>query len=148
MSPGTRPTFFDLGGAQFPAPSVGRQVEGLGGSVREIYTEALAAAKAGAYTGCVTLCRTLLLHIAVERGSKPPEAPFKQHVQYLVDTGAIPKQSLEWVDAIRVAANLTVHDLAVANQADAKQVLDFTQMVLTIVYEFASRFPQRAVTSK
>lgn len=42
----------------------------------------------------------------------------------------------EWVDAIRKSGNEATHEIVLASEDDAKQLLDFAEMLLRIVYEF------------
>lgn len=137
------PTAFLLGGyggvEQFPKPAFGREIDGLPSSVEQLYGEVRRCVQCASYTSAVLSMRKLLMHVAVEQGANPGKS-FAYYVSYLDETHWIPPNGREWVDAIRKAGNEAPHEITISSESDAKRLLDFTEMLLKIVYEFPSRF--------
>lgn len=63
------PTAFAHEWQRFPDVPPGKPVSGLPDSVATLYSEAREAAGVGAYTAAVLVCRTLIMHIAVDKGA-------------------------------------------------------------------------------
>ena len=82
--------------------------------------------------------RKLLMHIAVEQGAEEGKS-FVSYVEFLDENHWIPPNGKEWVDAIRKGGNEANHEIVVATEDDAKQLLDFVEMLLKFVYEFPSK---------
>jgi hypothetical protein len=131
-----KPTFFDSAGAQTPAPSLGEQVEDIGDpSVADLYAEARKATTAGAYTSAVLACRKLLMHVAVAKGA-PAGKNFVTYVEYLSAQNYVPPDAKPWVDHIRQKGNEANHEINIMQEQDAAELLDFSGMLLKLVYEF------------
>jgi hypothetical protein len=141
----TAPTYFwnILGeeSVQTPAEPLGRPVEALPDGVKDIYAEARLAASSKAFTGCVLLCRTLLTHVAEEKGANV-KGTFQEHIEHLISCGALPAHSKAWVDQIRQHGNRATHQLELATPTMALEMLTFSEMVLKLIYEFPSKLPQ------
>jgi hypothetical protein len=82
---------FTCEGLTMPRPKYGDEVSNLPEKVEAIYGEARRSMQAGAYTGVIGLCRTLLSHVAAEEGA--PKGTFNQNVQWLEAEGHIPKKA-------------------------------------------------------
>lgn len=137
-----KPTYF-AGAAQIPAELMGDHVEGLQAhaGIAAIYDEARKAASAGAFTGAVLLCRTLIGHIAEAHGAAK-KAPFKAQIEHLINEGVVPRKFHAWIDVIRIAGNEATHDLDVATKEDARKILDLSAMLLRTIYEFDALIPK------
>lgn len=127
--------------ATTPAPLMGNEVSGLPENVRELYTEARKCTSVGAFTGTVLVCRKLLMHIAVDKGAFPNLA-FIDYVQYLADKSYIPPDGKDWVDHIRAKSNEANHEIVIMSSDDAKDLINFIEMLLRLVYEFKERLPK------
>lgn len=131
----TLPSFFDWRAQRVvPRPLPGGQVQHLPPKVSAAYFEARAAIQAQASTAAVMMLRTLLLHVATERGFE--KGTFQEAVHWLAAQGHIPQKSLEWLDRVRTAGNEVTHDLVISRPDDAAQMLAFVETILRIVYEF------------
>lgn len=123
---------------QYPGPVYGESVSGLPCSVDTLYSEVRRCIQYTAYTSAVLAMRKLLMHIAVEQGAEEGKS-FVSYVEFLDENHWIPPNGKEWVDAIRKGGNEANHEIVVATEDDAKQLLDFVEMLLKFVYEFPSK---------
>ena len=120
---------------QYPGSIYGHEVDGLPKSVAALYGEVRRCVQYAAYTSAVLAMRKLLMHVAVERGAEENRS-FLSYIDFLDENHWIPPSGREWVDAIRKSGNEATHEIVIANEDDAKQLLDFSEMLLRIVYEF------------
>jgi hypothetical protein len=134
-------TYFDEEGRMFPAQRLGRHVKNLPDKVAAIYEEARNASSVSAYTACLLLCRTLLSHVAVERGATKGDT-FQRHLKHLFTTGDLPPKAERWADSIRTSGGEAAHELVVATKDDAHKILTFATMVLELVYEYSNNPPK------
>jgi hypothetical protein len=132
-----RPTLFE-GNKQSPAPAFGAKVDHLPSDVESLYEEARQCMQVKAYTCAVLGLRTLLSHIAVERGAEKGLS-FQAYVTYLVEKGLAPAGSIDWVDSIRERGNEAAHDLEIMDRKQTEQVISFAEMILKFLYEFPAR---------
>lgn len=124
---------------QFPRPTArNRYVSNLPKPVGDLYDEVGRCMQCGACTSAAMAMRKLLMHVAVDKGAQEG-LPFAGYVKYLVDAGWIPPSGLDWVDRIRTVGNEATHEIAIVPRGDAEALLDFTEMLLRIVYEFPAR---------
>lgn len=141
-----RPTFVDKKNGEnastTPAAKMGNEVKGLPDDVEKLYEESRACTASGAHTAAVLVCRKILMHIAVEKGASS-ELSFVEYVDYLAGKGYIPPDGKEWVDYIRTKSNEANHEIQVMSQDDAKDLLNFVEMLLRLVYEFKQRLPKK-----
>ena len=136
-----RPTVFlsEAGSVeQVPAPVCGHVVSALPSSVGSLYSEVRRCIQYNAPTAAVLCMRKLLMSVAVEQGAKP-NGTFLSYIDYLNDNGWIPPNGREWVDAIRKTGNEATHEIALMDGETASQLLDFTEMLLRLVYEFPAK---------
>jgi hypothetical protein len=138
-----RPTY-SIAGQHFPVAAPSSAVEHLPANISAIYEEARAAAGAGAPTAAVLACRKILMNIAVHKGAAERKR-FIYYVKYLADKGYVPPDGHDWVDHIRNKGNEATHEIAVMSANDAKELLEFTQMLLRLVYEFPNRVPKKTI---
>ena len=87
-----------------------------------------------AYTSVGMCCRKLLMHIAVDCGSKEG-LKFVEYVDYLNDNNYIPAKCKVWVDAIRSKGNEANHKITVLNKQEAEQLIRFIGMIISVIYE-------------
>lgn len=84
------------------------------------------------------VARKILMHVAVEKGADAGKS-FTYYVDYLVDNNLVVSASKDWVDEIREVANDANHEIFEIGPDDAKGILDFSAMLLKLVYEYPER---------
>jgi hypothetical protein len=132
----SRPTFFDPEGDQVPAVTYGNSVNDVTDpSVQVLYEEARRSTGAGANTAAVLCCRKILMHIAVSKGAETGKS-FAVYVDFLSAKNFIPPDAKPWVDHIRTKANEANHEINLMKADDAKELLQFVEMLLKIIFEF------------
>ena len=147
-----RPSFFevdrDYGEVfQTPAPAYGDDLQNLSQEIEQLYNQARRCIQAGAYTGCILICRKILMHVAVEEGAKPGES-FLSYVTYLETNNYITPKAKGWVDYIREKGNQENHEVGLSSLEDATLLIDFTSMLLRNVYDFPARVPKSPSTTQ
>ncbi|MGI9345173.1 MAG: DUF4145 domain-containing protein [Gammaproteobacteria bacterium] len=125
---------------QFPAPSMAESVEGLGERVQAIYTEAGRCMGVGAYSATVMLCRTLLMHIAIDKAEQSQHElddrrAFTEYVKYLEKHNYLTPHLAQWADRVRLIGNDAVHKLPEIPRKKAEQMLAFITLLLRVIFE-------------
>lgn len=139
----TRPTFFDFDGSQTPGVPFGDSIKDIDdASVKALYEEARRATSASCFTSAVLACRKLLMHIAVAKGAQPGTT-FISYVEHLSSQGYVPPDAKAWVDHIRTKSNEANHEIALMTSEDARELLEFTGMLLQLVYEFPAAMKRK-----
>lgn len=133
-----KPNYFDYDDSQLPLPKYGGDVDYLPDDISGLYDEARSCISVGAFTSSVLACRKLLMNIAVNKGAGQ-NLSFKKYVEYLDDNNFIPPGGKDWVDDIRSIGNDATHEIDLKEKEDAEELIDFTEMLLKIVYEFPER---------
>lgn len=129
-----RPIIYDIqSDSTFPASLPFDDVKNLPDDIQTVYNECRKACGTGCYTASVILARTLLNHVAVDKGA-PENRSFKTYVDYLVDN-YMPKNADKWVDLIRQSANDSTHHLEILGKKDAEQIIKFVMYLLKYIYE-------------
>ena len=134
------PTFFAVGGVQWPGAKEGAPISNLPPDVQAIYEEARSGIAGNAFTGAVMLCRKILMHTAVEKGADENKS-FQEYVKWLIDERYAPRGAEEWLDYIRDRGNEANHEIVVMNKDDAQGVIRFTEALLRGVYELPKLVP-------
>ena len=75
------------------------------------------------------------MHVAVEKGA-PKDKNFAFYVDSLVNGTILPTNFKSWVDKIRQRSNEANHEIIVMSLDDAKNILNFTEMLLKLLYEY------------
>ena len=135
------PTFFAPNSKQIPGAAYGTTVAHIPAEldmVNKIYEEARTCYTAGTHTAAVLSCRKLLMHVAVSLGAKEGLA-FTDYVQYYLDEGYLPQSAKEWVDKIRKRGNEANHKVVIMAPDASKELLDFSEMLLKIIYEYPAK---------
>jgi hypothetical protein len=135
-----RPTFFD-NGRPFPGAKYGEAVGHLPAEIAELYDEARECMSIAAFTSAVLACRKLLMNVAVAHGAKPGQS-FVRYVEHLVAKGFVPPTGKDWVDHIRTKGNEATHEITPMTEGDARTLIDFTGVLLKLVFEFPNRAPK------
>jgi hypothetical protein len=124
---------------QYPGARFGANIEAISDtSVAALYEEARSCHTAGAYTGAVMCCRTILMHLAVANKAKEGES-FASYVDHLVECGLVASKAKRWVDHIRVMGNAANHEIRVMTSDDSEQLIAFVEMLLKTIYEYPAR---------
>ena len=132
-------SFFNTDGKQYPGESYGENVSNISdGSVEGLFEEAKNAYCANAYTSVVLSCRKLLMHIAVSKGADKGKS-FIEYVEYLSASNYIPPDAKDWVDYIRSKGNEANHEIVLSTREDARNLIDFSIMLLKLIYDFPAR---------
>jgi Domain of unknown function (DUF4145) len=134
-----RPTYIG-NGLQMPGVAYGAPVHHVPQDVEALYNEARNCVAVNAFTAAVLACRKLLMSVSVELGA-PENQKFIQYVEYLSNEGYLPPNGKGWVDHIRIKGNEATHEIALMTQADAEELISFSEMLLKFIYEFPSRIP-------
>ncbi len=139
-----KPSFFDvINGIQTPGPKYGNEIPGIEDEkINKLYDEARKCIGTGAPTSAILACRKLLMHIAIEKGA-PENLKFIEYVEYLSTKGYIPPDSKEWVDEIREKGNEATHEIVIMSDTDAKDLLQLTEMLLKIIYQFPAEIKKK-----
>lgn len=134
-----KPTYF-CDGVQTPWSSYWTDVPWIEDDlVNDIFNEARECYSINAFTGCVMLCRKLLMHVAVSEWASE-WLKFVEYVNYLSDNHYTSPNAKDWVDEIRKMGNEINHEIKLAKEKEAKDLIDFVVMLLTLIYDFPSRF--------
>lgn len=130
------PTLFYNG--QHPGIRPGRDVDHLPPDVERVYRQARDCCAIGAFDGAALLARSLLMHVAVDRGAKPG-LTFVEYVDFLEQGHFTPPDSQPWVDHIRTQGNRAAHKIDAASAKDATELIDFLELILLYLFEFQGR---------
>ena len=114
---------------------MGNSVANLPDGLKDLYEEARRCTSQRCYTASVLICRKMLMNICVEQGASE-NLKFVQYVDFLSEKGFIPINARKWVDHIRKKGNEATHEIALMTEADAEELVSFTEMLLRIIYEF------------
>ncbi len=118
-----------------PGEPQGGDVEGLPHSVAAAWTEARAAASAGAFTAAELMCRKILMHVAVDKGAAENQN-FAAYITYLDEQAKYVTPPMRpWVELIRVNGNVATHEIPATDAQRAAGTLTFTEQLLRLVYE-------------
>jgi len=137
------PTFFFNRGEityQVPGALPCEPVTNLEETVEALYNEARRCIANDAPTAATLLCRKILMHVAVEKGAAEGES-FVTYVNYLAENGYVTTNARGWVDYIRTKGNEANHEVVRINEKDAEALLQFTEMLLRLMFEFPNRVP-------
>jgi len=75
------------------------------------------------------------MNIAVSKGATEGQN-FTYYVEFLSDKNYIPPDGKEWVDYIRKKGNEANHEITIMKEEDAKDLINFIEMLLKFIYEF------------
>lgn len=78
------------------------------------------------------------MHVGVEKGA-PEGGTFVSYVNYLADHGYVPPDAREWIDEIREHGNDASHEIDLITAEEAENMVEFTAMLLRVVYEYPER---------
>jgi hypothetical protein len=112
-------------------------VPALTGAVAEAFDEATTALATRCFASCEMVCRKLLVYVAVEQGAGEwtKAKSFAAYVDDLATAGYLTPPMRRLADHIRDRGNATTHELPATTEADARQTLGFTALLLRNIYE-------------
>ena len=87
-----------------------------------------------AFTAAELICRTILMHVAVDKGAPEGES-FAAYLAFLETHGYVTPPMKGWVDLIRMHGNASTHKLASPDKTRAESTTMFTAELLRLVYE-------------
>lgn len=131
-----------VSGYQYPGVLFGPEIEGLPEDVSAAYDEARSCMSVNAHAAAELVCRRILVHVAVEKGSKEG-LTFTAYLSHLEAEGYITPPMKVWVELIRKHGNKSTHELEAPSRQRAESTVMFTAELLRLVYEMnhmASRF--------
>lgn len=132
-----KPTYFDFNGRQIPGEVFGKNFNDEifpDANTAELYKEIQNCMKSSCYTSAVLSARKLLMHIGVDCGASE-NLNFIDYVNYLDENGYISLNCKNWVDIIRKKGNEANHEIQLFNEKDAKQIIKFVEIMISIIYE-------------
>jgi hypothetical protein len=135
------PTFFPPEGGSYPAPLMGNSVSHVPDDLYALYNEARRCTSQACFTAAVLLCRKMLMSMAVAQGAAA-NLKFIEYVEYLSSQGYVPPKGKHWVDHIRKKGNEATHEIAVMSASDARELIQFVEMLLRFIFEFPSMVPE------
>lgn len=95
-----------------------------------------------AHTAATLACRKIVMHVAVDQIEAAESGmAFVQYVELLFASGYITPSGKVWVDHIRTTANEANHEIVLMAPGDAASLIDFTEMLLRLVYDYPARVP-------
>jgi hypothetical protein len=118
-----------------PRALPGAEVKRLPEDVEALYVEARRSHAAEAFTAAVLALRKLLMHVAVEKGSKEDQR-FIEYVEYLDEHHYLGQGGKPWVDLIRKRSNEANHEIILMEEDDSDRLMKLAEMLLRLVYEF------------
>ncbi len=140
-----QPTFFNTL-KQTPGATYGSPVLNIDDkNVLSLYNEARRCISSNSFTASVLCCRKLLMHIAVHKGAKEG-LNFIEYVEYLSTNNFIPPDAKDWVDIIRQKGNEANHQINLASESDAKDLIDFSELLLKLIYEYPAKVRMKVVS--
>jgi hypothetical protein len=121
-----------------PPSAFGEGVAHLPADVATLYGEARNAVTSGAPNCAALACRKILMHVAVEKGATEGKK-FVVYVDHLSSGGYVPPDAREWIDEIRHHGNDAAHEIDLITDDEARDMVEFTAMLLRMVYEYPER---------
>ncbi len=141
-----RPTFFEIAQPPFPEPLPGEAIPHVPEPVNGMYEEARACVRAGAHRSAALACRTTLMYIATQlNGEQRIEGGFQANIKWLFDNHWIPPNGRAWVEHIREKGNDATHEVMTPDPELARQLVDFLEILLRVVYDMPNRLAPPAV---
>jgi hypothetical protein len=76
--------------------------------------------------------------MAVDRINAPPGLRFTQYIDYLINSGEIPKSHLEHLNLVRALGNNAAHTLEPVEKTNADAALQLTELALRNLYSMSN----------
>lgn len=121
-------------GRRMPEAMPGRSIAGAPKDVTAEYNEARRAVAGTCYTAATLLCRSILMHVASDKGLAGTPT-LKKCVQHLIKEGHVAKKDQDRLDGLRTFASANIGEVRTVSRTEALKVLGFTEHLLLEVYE-------------
>jgi hypothetical protein len=109
--------------------------------IRSAFDEACNCYRAGAFTASAIMCRKTLEGICAVHGVT--ERALARSLRKMHEDKLIDDRLFEWSDLMRIAGNEAAHGVALSiQQADAKDILEFTNAIMDYLFSFRDRFEE------
>ena len=109
--------------------------------IREAFDEACNCYRASAFTASAIMCRKTLEGICAAHGVS--ERTLATSLKKMHERSLIDDRLFEWSDLMRVAGNEAAHGVGLSiDQADAKDILEFTNAIMDYLFSFRDRFEE------
>ena len=132
-----------MNGKNTPGSAYGDEIADITDpAVKNLYDEARNCVSCNAYTASVMCSRKLLMNIVVSKGAKEG-LTFAAYVDYLASKGYVPPEGKENLVHIKDKGNDANHEIAIMKEEDAKDLIDFLEMVLKFIYAFPAKLKKR-----
>ena len=122
------------------------KVRYLPDSIEKLYDECRKSFANYCYCSVIMVARTLLMHIAVDKGDKAGRK-FVEYLDFFANHGFIGTENRGWVDRIRTIGNKYTHELDEATAEDAEKVIIFIKQLLGNIYEMPVLARQEGVSN-
>lgn len=132
-----KPSYFSPERGQIPGEKIGEDIKKLPRRIAEVLDETRDCYASNCYTAVVLMCRTLLMHIAVQEKAPKKDPSFAQYIQYIVDKWLVPERCKVRLDQIRSLGGDAAHQITEKTEEDARTSIEFLQIVLKMAYEYA-----------
>lgn len=132
----------DRSGKIYPLTKYGTKIESLPSDVHQLYDEVCDCMSVSAYTGAELVCRKIIMHIAIDKCKSKEGEEFAKYINDIEKAGHITSQMKDWVDEIRKIPNYATHSRSIPNDQEAKNVVNFTEQLLKLVYEIPGKAPK------
>lgn len=100
-----------------------------------LFSEAIKAYAAGAFTACTMVCRKLLMSCACHKGADD-DKKFAYYVEYITNQVLTYPPAQKAIDAIREIGNEANHEIAFVGADDAKRAMKIVTYMLNTIYSF------------
>lgn len=119
--------------------AVGPKLDGLPDSIARSVDQAHRSYSTSSYDACAIMCRRALEALCKTLSANGKDLACR--LAYLQSTGRIDSRLLEWAHGVRLVGNEAAHDVENAVTAeDARDILDFTEALLTHVFTLDVKF--------
>lgn len=107
--------------------------------IRLAFDEACSCYRAGAFTASAIMCRKTLEGICVAHGVE--ERSLANSLKRMRDQNSIDDRLFEWSNLMRTVGNEAAHGVGLSvRQADAKDIIEFTNAIMDYLFSFRDRF--------
>ena len=112
--------------------------------VANIYLQGLDCLRRGHYDACEVMMRKTIEITAGIKGAK--ENGLARKIQWLAKSNIITADMAAWADEIRLAGNEAAHEDGPVGKAEASEIADFTELLLTYLFQLPGMLAKRRKT--
>jgi hypothetical protein len=132
------PVFIDRDGQPAQRGLFGVSAIAAPALTRALYDEARFCHGTGAFSATTLLCRKLIMHIANDLADSDTfnkRTNFVEYIDWLEANNWAPPRSRPWIDHIRERGNAETHEIRIADETEARQLLIFVGALIAFAYE-------------